>query len=444
MGVVRGKILVAAAVAITASLFAATFAYEYLESEGWYVQRVETCDTKSQYTALTVDGSGKIHLAYHGMDDRKWVVKHAVRTDGDWEVSSVGPASDRIYDLRLSVDDDSIVHVSWCDSLLGFAYARSSPDGFVTARVSVDDFYGGRVAIDSTGNVHGLCSILRWNSTDRPGHWDRELQHWTISSGEWTLAKILDLPDNSSSPGVVALLTREDDDPLAVVSYTPDFTDTRCFARAVLTESALEYEDPFIFGNDLYIYDAELDSQGMIHLLTSTYEPMAMYYHWYQDQDHWAHVPIDWHGDSYYAGADLVIDDDDTVYAAYFQEYYALDFSSLKVAERTDDGWDFTTCECASGFGYDRPALVIGDDGDYHMAHFEFDGKNKNILEYVNNDDGEVLVEELKDAGMWTALAAVVGWPTVFAGITWNRRRNERRERLEKLGLFEGSPRKRN
>ena len=434
----RKRVLVAAAIVVTATFFAAAFAYGYRDSDGWFVQSVEVCDTRCNDVATAIDDSGLVHVVFQGMVDQRWVVRHAVRSDGDWDVSTVGPAAQSIYGLKLYIDTDSKVHVLWCETDEGFVYAYSTSEGFENIAVQIEDFKEGATVMDSSGSVHGLCSIQRLVTSSWPDYWDWEFQHWTVTADEWALAGTLEHPNGTSFPSVAGLMAQEDGEIRALVAYRQNVTETPFRAVADVTDSGLVIGDPFMGGDDITIRDAELDSQGNMHLVAERYEPGSMYQHCYFDGEYWCFESVDYAGDSSWTGVDLVIDGQDRIYMAYIQQSFAFESSWLKIAEKTDDGWTFTVIQdSGSAFGYDKPALAIDDEGVYHISHFVFDDTNENVMTYANMDSDEVLVEGLRAAAIWTALAAVIGWPTAFAAMRWRRMRTEKRERLDSLGLYD-------
>lgn len=435
MAEARRKVLVGAAIAVTAMFFVATFAYGYIDSGGWYVQSVEDGDTRNNAVAIAVDDSDSIHVVFHGMEDRRWAVRHAVRDGGDWLVSTVGAASDFIYGLEVSFDAQSRVHVTWCDAEKGFSYAYATSYGFEVISVEIDDFTTGAMAIDTDGVVHGLCTVQRLNTT-WPSHWEWEFQYWVVSAQEWVLTGVFDPPANTSSHSVFALLALEEGDPQAMISYQWDLTGTLFHALATVTDSGLDIGDPFLSRSDYSVHDVEMDSQGGVHLAGRSYEPGSMIEHRYHDGQNWVRELVDYAGDSSWMRADVLIDGSDTVYLTYLQRYFALDHSQLKVARKTGGTWDFKSLETGGAYSYDRPALAVDAGDDYHVALFVYDGENKNVLTYANQESGEVLVEEVRSAVLWTALMAVIVFPSALAASRWRAQRRQRKERLERLGLY--------
>jgi hypothetical protein len=433
----RRSVIVAAAVVATASFFSAAFGYAYWSSEGWYEQCIDVCDTGNYLAAIATDSSGTMHVAYHGKTDGLWMMKHATRVNGKWKLTDVGGTNDRIQDLKISVDDESNVHVSWCSAEVGFSYASGTAEGFQTASVNIEDFYSGAVSMDSAGVAHGLCSVKHWN--DSSDIWEWEFQHWTISSGEWLHTGTYAVPDNTTNVAVIEVLVHADHDPTVAMSFWSSYAGPRYLTFANLTDAGLEFDGPYHYiAEEVILRGMDMDSHGNIHLAVERTDRVPMYEHWYLDGEHWTRKQVDYVGERvYWNSLDLFIDDQDTVYLTYLQTYYSFDVSRLRVAKDTAAGWDISTLDSGPAFGFTRPVLTTSPDGTYHIVHYVFDGHNQNLLMYADSDSDLVLTDSLKTALLQTSLMAVIVWPSTFAMLRWRAMRAEKRQRLEKLGLYE-------
>ena len=140
----------------------------------------------------------------------------------------------------------------------------------------------------------------------------------------------------------------------------------------------------------------------------------------------------------------MSVDSQDRILVAYsslFRDPFSHEF---EIAEKTEDGWVIRSLREGMPFGgRDHPALAVDSHGVYHVARFIYDDEvNDNLLIYVNSDVHAAMFESIKSAGLWTAIAAVIGWPTAFAVTKWYSLRKQRQVRLESVGLFEMRRRK--
>jgi len=421
--------------------------YEHWSSDGWYEQSIDDVTHSSYSVATAMDPSGRMHVVYHVDEHDYNAIKHAVRSGGTWEISTVTASSDYITNLNMVIGEDSVVRVAWWDSG-EINYATNAGGEFEVVSAEIDEeIQGISMTMDPAGNAHALVTTRHFVDT-YPAYNVYKHEYWAISSDEWALVQTYDAPEQTGVQYVQKIVVDGQNDPCAFIWFRYNFPYESHYALAstFLGDSPLEFHPLFMYSDTSALMDAEYNSTGQVHLLIrdSSYEPSRLV-HWGGDGlnwDRWAWETIDYAGDSSWTGADLFMDPQDNIFVAYSSVFSAFSTRQCEVAEQSEDGWTINALRESGSDTWISPSLVVDSEGVFHVVGLVSDGVGTMTMTYTNSDGHEVLMQSLSDAALYTVIAVVIGWPSAFALIRWQELRRADREKRASMGLYDEQLRK--
>jgi len=197
MKVADWRTFVGVGLVVTAVFFGTVLSYEHWSSDGWYEQSIDDVSRSSFSVATALDPSGRMHAVYHADEVDYNAIKHAVRSDGRWEISTVAQSSDYISDLEMTIGEDSVVRVSWWDSSK-VHYATNAGGDFDVVSAEMDEPHAVAMTIDPSGNAHALVTTQHFVDS-YPSYAVYHHEYWAITSGEWVLVRTYSAPEQTGT-----------------------------------------------------------------------------------------------------------------------------------------------------------------------------------------------------------------------------------------------------
>lgn len=177
----------------------------------WEIETVDSNGNAGTYSAITLDGSGSVTIAYRAGGE----LRIARKISGQWQIETL--CSDAVSGCSMDVDPSGLVHLCFTDAAAGLIHAVKT--GACWYLETVDPAAGSdpSLVMDSAGNPHiSYCQSGDVYHATNDGEWQIEL----ALEGEWRETSIA--VDPAGLPWIVFRSNGTNDNSIRCIRHDGD------------------------------------------------------------------------------------------------------------------------------------------------------------------------------------------------------------------------------
>ena len=350
-----------------------------VNAETWFIQTVDSSANVGYYTSLSIDSSGKIHIAYRNEDA---TLNYITNASGNWVTITLDSMVNS--SISLAIDSSDKIHISYWDSPnSALRYITNVSGSWIKETVDNNEYEGrdSSIAIDSSDKVHiSYCGGLEVAST---------LKYATNSTGSWVINTL-----DAEKVGWCTSIALDSSENIHISYRDWENNDL----KYITNKSGSWVNETLDSNGSVGIYTSiAIDSFDKVHIsyASSPPEPGSGKLKYATNATGtWVTQNID----NGAADISMVLDTSDKVHISYGIYRPDVNYRNLKYATNSSDSWVTETLDSAGNARY--TSIDINLSGNIHISY----------MNYLNRT--------LKYITSYHPTSTIIGGPPISTGLS--------------------------